>query len=321
MPRRIRRIALACALSAAAFLAWLLWAPLATPTLHFNGGENAIWLGHRWFGGDAQGLDTLAARLRARGIRDLYVHCGPLRADGSVPDWSRPQWQATLAALRREVPGARVHGWLGGLTTVWHGKAADTIDLADPRVRERVAQTGGRLVAEAGFDGIHYDLEPLRDSEVGWLDLLRSTRAALGDRRLGCDAPNLRPGPFTGGYGWTPSYLRQVAECCDQIAVMSYDTAMPTPRLYSRYVAWEASRACEALAGTHCRLILGVPTYPDRTWTHMPSAENMESALLGIRVGVERAGNRSCFQGIGIYAEWTTTVAQWGEIERGWRAP
>src|SRR5579859_1915165 len=48
-------------------------------------GHDALWLSHRWVDGREGPADVaaLAARLRGTGIRDLFVHVGPLAADGA----------------------------------------------------------------------------------------------------------------------------------------------------------------------------------------------------------------------------------------------
>ena len=49
--------------------------------------RDALWLGHAWIDGrkgDAE-VQALAEQLRDTGIRDLYVHAGPLEHDGTLP--------------------------------------------------------------------------------------------------------------------------------------------------------------------------------------------------------------------------------------------
>lgn len=49
-------------------------------------GRDALWLGHAWVDGrrTAADLATLSERLRSTGIRDVYVHIGPLSDDGTL---------------------------------------------------------------------------------------------------------------------------------------------------------------------------------------------------------------------------------------------
>ena len=56
-------------------------------------GKDAVWLGHAWVDGrktDAD-IDGLAKLLAGTGVRDLYVHTGPLEHDGSLRDDLAPR--------------------------------------------------------------------------------------------------------------------------------------------------------------------------------------------------------------------------------------
>lgn len=49
--------------------------------------RDAMWLGHAWVDGrkDDADLAAFARRVKATGIRDLYVHTGPMEHDGTLP--------------------------------------------------------------------------------------------------------------------------------------------------------------------------------------------------------------------------------------------
>jgi hypothetical protein len=49
--------------------------------------QDAFWLGHAWVDGRKTAADVtaLAQQLQGTGIRDLYVHAGPLEHDGTLP--------------------------------------------------------------------------------------------------------------------------------------------------------------------------------------------------------------------------------------------
>jgi hypothetical protein len=44
---------------------------------------------------------------------------------------------------------------------------------------------------------------------------------------------------------------------------MAYDTGLPTPAAYRRYVAYAAASATQALAGSRSRVLVGIPTYDE----------------------------------------------------------
>src|SRR6266581_5778228 len=61
-----------------------LWAEdMGKPTAHTRG-QDAYWLGHAWVDGRKSETDVagLAKQLSGSGIRDLFVHTGPLSNDG-----------------------------------------------------------------------------------------------------------------------------------------------------------------------------------------------------------------------------------------------
>jgi hypothetical protein len=77
--------------------------------------RDAIWLGHAWVDGRKRDTDVtaLVRRLDTTGIRDLYVHAGPLNHDGTLRASKYPRARWFLDAMRREAPRVRVQAWLG----------------------------------------------------------------------------------------------------------------------------------------------------------------------------------------------------------------
>jgi hypothetical protein len=64
--------------------------------------------------------------------------------------------------------------------------------------------------------------------------------------------------------------------------------------------------------------MMGVPTYTEPGWAFHP-AENMESALRGIRLALADAGPSGTRPGVAIYARWTTDDAEWATYRYLWR--
>ncbi|MFC4584846.1 glycoside hydrolase family 18 protein [Sphaerisporangium corydalis] len=290
----------------------------------FTRGQDAMWLGHAWVdgrNGDRE-LATLAARLRDGGVRDVYLHTGPLSYDGTLPTSLYPRAAWAITSLRRAVPGLKVHAWLG--QRVDPGK----LDLSSPAVRAAVARAAVQVIA-AGFDGVHYNFEPVPDGDPGLLDLLDRTRAAVPPGRgvLSMSVHHIEPLPGMSRVGglvlghakwWTPGYLTEVARRLDQVAVMSYDTAQPTEALYTGYVRRQTELALAAVPpGT--RLVMGLPAYHDDNLTHHASAETVRAALLGVRLGLGRSG-RANF-GVALYVDFAATEADWDDYRQDWTAP
>ena len=52
---------------------------------------------------------------------------------------------------------------------------------------------------------------------------------------------------------------------------------------------------------------------------HRGGVETPENALLGIVAGLRGLGAGGTFEGVAIYADWTTDEADWAVYERLWR--
>jgi spore germination protein YaaH len=176
---------------------------------------------------------------------------------------------------------------------------------------------------DEGFDGIHLNIEPVDDGNVEFLSLLRALRTAVGpDRILSLSA--IRPGPvrlpFAPNFLWTREYYARIGEVADQIVVMAYDTALPTPSFYRRYLSYVAHTVTSRLLSNgRTRVLVGIPTYDETGLMHRGHVENPENALLGLVAGLRGLGAGGTFEGVALYAEWTTDEAEWATYERVWR--
>ena len=139
-----------------------------------------------------------------------------------------------------------------------------------------------------------------------------TTRAGREDGVFGAEqiAPN---------FFWTRSYYTRIADLTDQIVVMTYDTAIPTPSLYRRYVAYVASSITSSVGQSRTRVMVGVPTYDETGLMHRAGVETPENALVGIVVGLRGVGGGGTFEGVALYAGWTTDDREWAVYERIWR--
>ncbi|WP_308014928.1 glycosyl hydrolase family 18 protein [Nocardia coffeae] len=290
-------------------------------------GRDAYWLGHAWVDGRKGEADVaaLAKQLSGTGVRDLYVHTGPLSDDGGVRAelFSRAGW--FVAAVHRMAPGVRVQSWLGDVVA----PAFDGLHMNDPATRDRFAGSVARVL-ELGFDGVHLDLEPVRSGSPDYLTMLDRARAVTSARHalLSVSTPQLEPLPgvhhvgavLTGnGKYWSRGYFADVARRVDQLAVMSYDTWMPWRPLYSGYVAEQTALALEAAPAT-VDLLMGVPAYWADDYGHHGNAETVPAALRGIRLGLGRtAPGRESF-GVAMYVDFTATSQNWSDYRRDWGA-
>ncbi|MGV9270595.1 hypothetical protein ACWDRR_38815 [Kitasatospora sp. NPDC003701] len=288
-------------------------------------GKDAVWLGHAWVDGRKSDADVadLARRLAGTGVRDLYVHTGPLEHDGSLPPSVHPRARWFVEAAHRAVPGIRVQGWLGDEVK----PEKDALDLEDAATRDRVTASA-RQVLDLGFDGVHFDMEPIRPGSRGWLALLDQVRPVTAERgaRLSVAAPQIDPLPFQHdiaialtdhGKWWDQAYFAQTARRVDQIAVMTYDSSMPTESLYGGYNAYQTELALEATP-EDVDLLMGLPFYWEDKWGHWGHAETVDAGIRGIRLGLGRYDlDRKNF-GVGLYVDFAATEQNWADYRSGW---
>lgn len=324
--RAAARVLAVLVVLAGAVFAYLNYAPVGDSAAHpFNQDRNAVWLEHRWLERDhpVEEMEALFTSLQAHGIRYVFPHLIPFNAAGRLPVHSREQMRAFIAAARRVAPEIKVLPWVGGLRLGYKRQRVGTLDLTDLGQRQRIVAECRGLMDE-GFDGIHVNVEPVNDGNVDFLALLRALRTAIGpDRMLSVSA--IRPGPLAlpmaPNFFWTTEYYGRVGGIVDQMAVMAYDTGLPTAPLYRRYVSWASRTTTRALVGASpsVRVLIGVPTYDPSGLMHRAGVETTENAILGIVSGLRGVGGGGTFEGIALYAEWTTDDAEWAQYERFWR--
>ncbi|MFI7403005.1 hypothetical protein ACIBW9_21470 [Streptomyces sp. NPDC049541] len=329
--RRWRRLALAVVL---ALLVPLLTAESAL-RLNYTGdpkdgtytrNRDAIWLGHAWVDGRKTDADVtaLADRLKTTGIRDLYVHAGPLEHNGTLPKsaYSKATW--LIKTLHGRAPRLRVQAWLGDVLAT---EGPTGMRLERPATRAAVVASTREILA-AGFDGVHFDLEPLHSGDRNYLTLLDSLRSVTRAHHalLSVAAHQIDPLPgFHAFWGtvaghpkwWSQRFFGQVARRVDQIAVMSYDTMQPLQSLYGGYVAQQTSLALEVTPPT-TDLLMGLPFYHENRFGHWNHAETASAAVRGVRLGLSRTdADRSRF-GVALYVDFAATEADWRAYRDGW---
>lgn len=277
--------------------------------------RNGIWLRYKWYFGE-YGLDkvpAMADRLEEHGVRYAYFHVRFIKKDGTLrfryPDRAR----ALNAAMRREAPEVRSIAWV----YVGNEKGEGEVVLSDPAVRARMVKEAVWLVREGGFSGVQWDYEICPDGDPSLLKLLEETRAALPQGAfVGVCSTVTYPWPVTG-FGWSESYLGEVAKRCDQIATMTYDTGMLWPRMYVELVKSSTDKITRAVANANpgCRVIVGLPSYGEGFLSHNPYAENLRLGLKGVR---ESNPDARSFEGIAPFADYTMEPFEWEEWKRWW---
>jgi len=171
---------------------------------------------------------------------------------------------------------------------------------------------------DTDFDGVHLDVETVRNKDRYFLLLLEEVRAALGDDGLlsiagGHWMPSIISRvPVVGGFQWDHNYYRAVASRVDQIAVMTYDSFLPHPALYRVWLREQVQAIGSNLSKSDVELLFGLSISRESTVTHHPTAENMQSGLAGICAAVADAGNSiQIADGVAVYAAWEADSEDW----------
>ncbi|QUC56439.1 hypothetical protein IOD14_06345 [Streptomyces sp. A2-16] len=292
----------------------------------FTRDKDAIWLGHAWVDGRRTDADVtaFARRLRNTGIRDLYVHAGPLEHDGTLPESAYPKARWLIGAVHRAAPGIRVQAWLGDRLAT---ESPDGMRLAENDTRAAVVRSTRQILA-AGFDGAHVDLEPLHSGDRNYLDLLDTLHQVTREHGvpLSVAAHQIDPLPALHSVAgtlaghpkwWSQAYFGQVARRVDQIAVMSYDTSTPLDSLYGGYVAQQTSLALEVTPRS-TDLLMGLPFYRENNFDHWAFAETVPAAVRGVRLGLSRTDADRVNFGVALYVDFAATEADWTAYERDW---
>lgn len=183
------------------------------------------------------------------------------------------------------------------------------------------------FVLDQGFDGIHYDFEPIADGDTDHLAVLRKTRALTQQRRALLSVSAIHNEPWKGMAAcmsllpgrlalWSGDYLRRVALEVDQVALMAYDTTLPTQATYAGYVRRATESALRAVP-TDVALFIGVPAYHDRHILRLPGAETVAAALHGVRLALgDRPPPREF--GVAMYVDFAATDSDWAAYHQDW---
>ncbi|MDQ1016498.1 hypothetical protein QFZ43_003047 [Streptomyces afghaniensis] len=288
--------------------------------------RDALWLGHAWVDGRKKDADVtaLAHRLKSTGIRDLYVHSGPLEHDGTLPKSVYPKARWFIDAVHRKLPGVRVQAFLGDVLAT---ESPDGMRLEDKDTRATVLRSA-RQILDTGYKGIHLDLEPLHSGDRNYLTLLDALHHETRSRGvpLSVAAHQIDPlpalhsvfGTFTGHpKWWSQEFFGQVARRVDQIAVMSYDTMQPLESTYGGYVAQQTSLALEVTPPS-TDLLMGLPFYHENRFGHWNHAETVPAAVRGVRLGLSRTDADRARFGVALYIDFAATEADWRAYEEDW---
>lgn len=286
----------------------------------FNKGHNAVWLGHEWVGqSKSEGeIRTLVENLRNHQIDTVFVHAGPLKEDGSIDPKT---YEFAFEFIER---AGRLDGKIE--YQAWLGQVRSKIDLADSVVRHNIAKQAIILAGLTGFDGVHFDIEPVWDDDKDFIELLKETRNSLpADKKISVALAEFIPRSLI----WLMENVHEfenfnsevnyenVAEYADQIVVMAYDTGIDRPWLYRWLVREQTIWLTNLLKDSE--LFIGIPAYEDEKDSFNPDVENVENGLSGIIAGLNNfRSEEENFGGVAIYPYWEVDANEWGTYEELW---
>jgi len=266
---------------------------------------------------DVEEIVALANNLNRRQIQYVFAYASYLKPNGQF-NLTHSHAVKFVQMLKSTQPDLNVQAWIG--------IPLGYVDLSDTVVRKEIAEFCADLARDGGFDGIHLDPEPISSDDTQVIALLDEIRITLGPE-IGLSIATRRVWPILPGVqwplvrevAWGTNYYREVAKRVDQIAVMSYDSAMPLPCLYRQWMRFQVIEISRAVDGVDVQLFFGVPTSEEKTWTHWPSAENIRSGLQGLIDGLNDAEARpTTVTGVAIYPHWDTDEIEWAIYEANW---
>ncbi|MBI5754592.1 hypothetical protein HZA41_00050 [Candidatus Peregrinibacteria bacterium] len=279
--------------------------------------NNAIWVEHSFSEEEKSDseIQVLVTTLLKHNLRTVFLHAGPIELSGVVPPERYRRAKVFLEKARKFSKDIVWQAWLGQIRS--------KLPLENPEVRKNIVQSATILTSEIGFDGIHYDIEPIFDGDKNFLALLRETREALSEKApLSVASDEWQSRPLTlllskivkkdSKSYWGTRYMAEVASMVDQIIIMTYDSSITSPWLFSFWVEQQVVYATQAVKNKKARILIGIPAYKEKTASFDPEAENIETGLLGLILGIRNIrSNLESFSGIAIYPYWTMEESDW----------
>ncbi|MFN8452764.1 MAG: hypothetical protein U0521_30185 [Anaerolineae bacterium] len=291
---------------------------------------NAVWLGTEYTYED-QTDDAMAAlvkKLRDQQIGTVYAYITYLQWDGT---WRNQDKFDKVAAFAKQFNEAYPEAQLEGLIGVPTEDAVNAARLGDVDLQQKVADLAKQVVTDFGYEGVFIDAEPVWDGDQNFLALLRAIRGAVGiDVPISAAIPpdyspsnSSIPLPplMAPGTEWKKEYKQSVALLVDHMAVMAYQSSLSSASDYAQWVAYQVKAYALAVAEleTQTDLLIGIPTFDAEPPGHDPAVENVNSAVEGVRMGLQQAGDAARYvKGLAIYADWTTDDTEWGNYHSAW---
>jgi hypothetical protein len=285
-----------------------------------NIAENGLWLRYTWYFGryTPQTEQAMLQRLQTAGVRYAYFHVLSVDGTGVLKYHKKDSALKLTSYLHKASPQTKLYAWV----YAGNRQGLGQVDLSNPQTLHHMVKEAVWLTKTCGFDGVQWDYECCNSDDVGFVQLLRATRAAIGPKKLiGVASPVRMPDAVAGRLGWSDAYFEKISRLCNQICVMGYDTGMVTPRTYVAFMRMQTIcvTADVSRANPRCRVLIGIPTYDDKTPSHNPYSENLRFALTGVRNGAaNKAARPGVLAGVAVFADYTTDYGKWLQYQALW---
>jgi hypothetical protein len=325
-----RIIPVLCAISGLLGLVTLAWSPgRAVRDGRHDLRTNGIWIQHGWLGDDAwferyqkdkalfqddHKIQELADLLTSHGVRYVYPHVCPCDPSGRIAPVDPVQTERFLDHFG----DFQVIPWIGGVLDVYCSPES-------PQWRASfVSSVADLLARHPRLAGVQLNIEPMPGGNPGFLILLDELRQAMPPGKIISVAAYPPPTPWHpfADIHWNEPYFRRVAQRCDQVVPMMYDTAIRLPKLYQHLMSGWTS---DVLSWSEdAQVLLGLPVYDDAgVGYHIPDVENLPNALAGIHAGLSKYEVLpTSYAGVAIYCEWEMDEQEWRYFQEEFeRAP
>ncbi len=286
----------------------------------YNKGDNAVWAGHEWIGErkTSDQIKKFVETLDSHQISNVFLHVGPLLENGKIEQKSYIYSSYFLRQAKQINKDIRYQAWLGQM----RGK----INLDNEEVRKNVANQCRILAQTVGFDGIHFDIEPISDDDFNFINLLKECKQNMPKEKiLSVALPDIIPQSFLW---YTNKILKfdnvnseinyqNIAKYSDQIVVMLYDTRLHARWLYEKFIEEEVVRITSLFENK--KIYFGIPAYEKGGKEFDAKVENIEDGILGVIMGLNNLrSNLDSFAGIAIYPYWEISDDEWKTFDKLW---
>lgn len=290
------------------------------PGYVFNSGHNAVWLGHEWVGESKtkSEIQELVNTFKKHDIDTVFLHSGPLKSDGTVDPETYKYALNFLENAKVFSDEIEYQAWLGQLRS--------EIDLSDSEIRKKITDQSFIMTEIIGFDGIHFDIEPVWDEDMDFIKVLEETDSKISsDKKISVALAEYIPSSiiwFAAGIHEFKNYnsevnFTNVAKYADQVVVMVYDTGINRDWLYRWLVKEQTIQTTHLLKNTE--LFVGIPAYEDVKDSFNPDVENIDNALAGVISGLNNIrSNEDSFAGVAIYSYWEISEDEWEIYDKLW---